>query len=411
MASFKRLKKSLGAMFSPSRKLYLLASVAVLFTATARAETGEVAAVGSGRDASEATVSLLRSTVTKYFKDEPAILTRNVLQNEIIPNASSFVQSYKVLESGKGGVSISANVDLDVLRALFSVRAEKLGEPAGAKVLVIVKGARIPDSLTTSATTLNPYAAIELAAKERLTRRQFTPVSLSSEELQDSGAGDDVASAELLRGLGAKAEARLAIGVSSHYETFENENSHSKDERLMLTAILVDVKSGVVIGRATGHFTNPKAKRDQYNIELQKILSEESKDLFQEMFVMAGKRLSKESGHDERTIVRVQYPLNGWLISRFRTALESVKGVKSVLESGAARGRFDLSVKPAIGAADLSKGLLAQTFEDFTITEVPAAEAGAVEEGDIQPNMFVRLAPKAPSTSEAPANGGRNAIP
>src|SRR5687768_15979203 len=134
MALFKRLKKSSGAMFSPSRKVYLLASITLLFTSVAGAETGEVSAVGSGRDSSEASVSLLRSTVSKYFKDEPAAITQNVLQNEIIPNASSFVQSYKVLESQKGMVSISANVDLDVLRALFSIRADKLGEPAGAKV-------------------------------------------------------------------------------------------------------------------------------------------------------------------------------------------------------------------------------------------------------------------------------------
>ncbi|MGZ3693815.1 MAG: hypothetical protein ACXWQO_06415, partial [Bdellovibrionota bacterium] len=313
----------------------------------ASAETGEVSAVGFGRDAAEATVSLLRATVVKYFKDEPANLTRNVLQNEILPNASSFVQSYKVLDSGKSGsMGITANVDLDVLRALFSVRPEKFGEPAGTKVLVVVRGAKIPDSLTTPTSTLNPYAAIELAVKERLARRQFTPVTISQEDLQDSGAGDDVASAELMRGLGAKAEARLAVGISSRYETFENENSHRKEERLLLTAVLVDVKSGVAIGHSSGHFTNPQAKRDQYNIELQKSLSEESKDLFQELFVTAGKRLAKDSGHDDFSLVRVQYPLNGWLVSRFRTALEGVKGVKSVLESGASRGRFDLSVKP-----------------------------------------------------------------
>lgn len=406
-------------MFSASRKHYLVASIALflaIFPLVLRAESGEVVAVGSGRDATEATLSLLRITVAKYFKDEPAALTRNVLQNEILPNASSFVQSYKVLEGGKSGaMSISANVDLDVLRALFSLRADKLGEQAGAKVLLIVKGARIPDSLTTPAVTLNPYAALELAAKERLSRRQFAPVMLSQEDLVDSGAGDDVASAELLRGLGAKAEARLAMGISSRYETFENENSHSKEERLAITAVLVDVKSGIAIARSSAHISNPKTKRDQYAIELQKVLAEESKDLFQELIVMAGKRLTKDSGKEELSVVRVQYPISGWLVSRFRTALEGVKGVKSALELGAARGRFDLAVKPALSEAELSKGLQAQTFEDFAITLVPAAEAGSssAEENGVSPTLYVRLTPKAPPVPEGQAvpEGGKNGVP
>lgn len=405
MGSFKRLKKSSGATYSVLCKTYLVASIALLFSSVANAETGEVSAVGSGRDATEATLSLLRVTVAKYFKDEPPALVKNILQNEILPNASSFVQSYKVADSRSGSMSISANVDLDVLRALFSLRAEKLDEAPGARALVIVKGARIPDILTDPKITLNPYLALETAAKERMSRRQFTPVVLDPAELQESGAGDDVASAELLRGLGAKADARLALGISSRYETFENENSHNKEERLVLHAVLVDVKNGLTIGRSSTFVATPKAVRMQYNAELQKVLLEESKDLFQETLVMAGKRLAKDLSHDESSLVRVQNPLNAWLVGRFRTALEGVKGVKSVVELSASRGKFDLRVRPAISTADLTKGLMAQTFEDFSIAVVPAAEAGAVEETPA-PNLFVKLAPKAPPAEAVPPTGG-----
>lgn len=395
-------------MFSALLKPYLLAGILLMGSTAALAETGEVSAVGMGRDSGEATLSLLRIAVAKYFKDEPAPLTKAVLQSEILPNASSFVQSYKVLESRPGSVSISANVDLDVIRALFTLRAEKIGEANGAKALVVVKGARIPDSLTTPASTLNPYAAIELALKERLTRRQFTPAVLTAEELQESNAGDDAASAELLRGLGAKAEARIAVGVSSRYETFENENSHSKDERIVLSATMVDVKSGTTIGRSTAHVGNPKVKRDQYNVELQKLLVEESKDLLQELFVMAGKRFSKDAGQEEQTIVRVVRPENAFLVSRFRTVLESVKGVKSVLEFQAIRGSFDFRLKPSLGAAEILKGLKDQAPEDLAITE---AQGEKPAEGELAPKVYVQLAAKVPAAPEdtVDAEGEKNA--
>jgi hypothetical protein len=378
----------------------------------AHAETGEVSAIGSGHDAAEATLSLLRSTVAKYFKDEPSAVVRSVLQNEILPNAASFVQSYRVLDSKAGTMSISANVDLDVLRALFGLRPDKLGEPANAKALVVVRGARIPDNFTTPNATVNPYAALELAAKERFSRRRFTPVVLSAAEVQELGAGDDVSSAELLRGLGAKAEARLALGISSHYETFESEHSYHKEERVVFTAVLVDVKNGTVVGRTSTHFTNPVTKRDQYNIELQKLIVEDSRDLFQEVFVQAGKRLAKESAKDDSVVVRVLQPANAMLTGRLRTALEAVKGVKSVLEYSASRGHFDFRVKPAVSAAELSKGLLAQNLEDATITVVSPADAGAQPEEAVSPGLFVRVAPKAPAAAEGPVQpeGGPNAV-
>lgn len=401
-------------MYSASLKAYLVAALLFMPTLahTARAETGEVSAVGSGHDAGEATLSLLRSTVAKYFKDEPAAVVRNVLQNEIIPNASSFVQSYRVLDSKAGNVTISANVDLDVLRALFSLRPDKIGEEANAKALVVVKGARIPDNFTSPNATVDPYAALELAAKERLTRRHFTPVTLSAAEIQELGAGEDITSPELLRGLGAKAEARLALGISSRYETFENENSHRKEERVIFTAALVDVKNNVLVGKATTHFTNPATKRDQYNIELQKLIVEDSKDLFQDVLVAAGKRLGHETGKDDSAIVRVLQPQNAMLTGRLRAALEGVKGVKSALEYAASRGHFDFRVKPAIAAAELGKALLAQNFEDMAITVVSAADAGPQPEEVVAPALFVRLAPKAPAAAEGPVQpeGGENAV-
>jgi hypothetical protein len=372
------------------------------------AESGEVSSIGIGRDVTEATSSLLRNAVSKYLRDEPAAITNPIVQHEIIPNASSFVQSYKVLEGSKGGsVSLSANVDLDVLRALFSVRPERLGETKGVKALVVVRGARIPESMG-GQNPGNAYKGLEAAAAERLARRQFTPVMLAPGELQELGIGEDVTSPELLRGLGAKKEARLVLGVASKYETFDNENAHSKDERILLTATLVDVKAGNVVGRSSVHVTNPRTRRDYYVQDLQKILLEESKDLFQDVIVAVGKRLGREGMKEEFALIRIQYPQNAPLIGKFRSVLEGLPGVKSVLEYSAHRGSFDLALRPALTEKDLVKGLRAQPPEDFAVTILENVSATA-EEG-VKPTLLVRLTPKV--EEPAATNGGPgNAAP
>lgn len=381
---------------SLSASLYLLAALS-LGAGPAFAESGIVNAVGYGKESPEAINSLLRSVVTKYFKDDPEALTKAVLQNEILPNASSFVQSYKILEGGRGAsVSLSANVDLDIIRALLTLTPANLGETAPVKAFVVAKGARLPDGaqvVKAGAAPIDPYSVLDLAARERFARRQFEVVRLTPEETAALSQGDDVASFELLRGLGSRAGARVALGISSKYESFENENSHNKEQRIVLTATLVDVKTGTVLGKSSSNVTEPKGRRDQYAADLQRILAEEGKDLFHETFVSAGKKLNKAStGQEEFSVVRVEKPGNAQLLGKFRVLLESVKGVKSVVEYSAGRGFFDFALRPAQKDGALAKALKALNPEDLTITvlDAPATE----EEGGKAPAAAVTLAAK-----------------
>jgi hypothetical protein len=377
-----------------SASLYLLAALSL--SGPAFAETGVVNAVGYGKESPEAINSLLRSVVTKYFKEDPEALTKAVLQNEILPNASSFVQSYKILEGGRGAsVSLSANVDLDIIRALLSLTPAGLGETGPVKAFVVAKGARLPDGAQVAkagATAIDPYSVLDTAARERLARRQFDVVRLTPEEYTALGQGDDVASFELLRGLGARAGARVALGISSKYETYENENSHNKEQRIVLTATLVDVKTGALLGKSSANVTEPKGRRDQYAADLQRTLAEEGKDLFHEAFVSAGKKLNKSSGQEEFSVVRVEKPGNAQLLGKFRVLLESIKGVKSVVEYSAARGFFDFALRPAQKDGALGKALKALAPEDLTIAVLDAPTP--MEDGGKAPAVSVNLTAK-----------------
>lgn len=395
MDSSKKSKKSSGATCWLSSKaktartgIYLLAlALAAPVNATA-AEGGVVSAVGTGKDSGEAIANLLRTAVNKYFKDEPATLSKAVLQSEMIPNATSFVQSYRLLESAKGTVSLSANVDLDVIRSLLGVTAARLGAEGGAKAVVLVKPAKLPDSVATA----TPFSLLEAGAKERLSRRGFEPVVVSPEEAQALSAGEDLTSPELLRGLGARSGARLALGIGARKEQYENENSHAKDDRYVLSAVLVDVKTGAVLSRSSTNVNEPRARKDTYVAELQRLLDSESRDLFQDLFVAAGKKIAPAEAQEDFSLVRVQYPSNPLLVTKFRTLLEAAKALKSVQEYSVQRGAFDLAIRPSLKGEALQKIVTGLKSDDIVVALAENIPDGS----ERQPDLVVKVAPKAP---------------
>jgi hypothetical protein len=403
----KRLKRSSGATCSDSNKrflapragLYLLALAALAgplaSPAHAAGETGVVSANGTGGDTASAIAGLLRATVNKYFTDEPAPLRTSLLQSEMIPNATSFVQSYRLLESPKGTVSLSANVDLDVIRGLMSLTPARLGAEPNSKAVVVVKGTKLPETAGGKpAAPANPFSVLETGAKERFTRRQFEPVVISQEDAAAFSPGEDATSPELLRGLGQRAGARLALGIGSRREQFENENSHNKEERVVLTAVLLDVKTGNTLGRSTVNVNEPRGRRDQFNADLQRNLSEESKDLFQDLFVAAGRRLGPAEAQDDFAVLRVQYPSNPGLVNKLRSLLESGKGLKSVTEYGVRRGAFDFAVRPNVSAEALQKIVAGLASEEITVTAVE----NLPDDSERRPALVVKVTPKAPGS-------------
>jgi hypothetical protein len=395
-----------------SSKGYLVAAALLFCAAHAHAEGGVVQATGAGRDAPEAIVNLLRTTIGKHFRTEPnPQLTRVILQNEILPNASSYVQSYRITDTGKSGtVSLAANLDLDVIRGLLSLTPKNLGEAEGAKALVLVRGPKLPDAIMagTKATVkvVDPFKNLGDGARERFLRRDFQEAELTPAQIQDAGVGEDYSSAETLRGLGDKAGARVALGVTAHYETFDNENSHNKEERLVLTGLMVDTKSGATLARASVNVVNPKTRREQYALDLQRNVIEESKDLFQDVFVAAGRRVVKVETHSDFSVVRVLFASNAALVNRFKQLLEGVSGVRSVVDFSVRRGKYDFAVRPAIADSALAKAVAAIQATDLTVIVIDTAAGDADAH---PPSVQVRLMPKEPAVPGA--EGGANAIP
>lgn len=358
------------------------------------AETGVVNLTGSGKDPADAMASVLRVSVTKNFKGDAAFV-KSVLQNEISPNASSFVQSYRVVEGGNGKsfVSISASVDLDVIRSLLSLTAKNLGEPEGAKALLVIRGAKLPGLVPPKpgAPLPNPFHAIEVVVKDRLARRQFQTEIMSQEELSSVNAGDDTSSPELLRGIGSRAEARIAVGFYSRLEAVENENTHSEEERIFLYCTIVDVKNGTILARVNSNFLNPKSRKEVYAADIQRVLLEEARDLMQDALVSAGRSLFKSNTQDKMSIVRIMFPSNPGLVNKFRTLLEGVKEIKKVSENEIQRGSFDLSIHPALEPSSLTKIVKNLNSEEITISILKSSE---MPSSNKTIDLYVKLEPK-----------------
>lgn len=398
--------------WASSRVAYLVAAALYFGVPFACAESGVVSATGSGRDAPEAIVNLLRTTIGKYFHNEPnPQLTRVILQTEILPNASSFVQSYRITDAGKSGtVSLAANLDLDVIRGLVSLTPKNLGEADGAKALVLVHGPKLPEAIMAgtkpSVKVADPFRVLGDGARERFLRREFQEAELTPEQIQDAGMGEDYASPETLRGLGDKAGARVVLGVTGRYETFDNENSHNKEERLVLTGLLVDAKTGTTLSRASVIVVNPKTRREQYALDLTRNVAEESKDLFQDVFVAAGRRTVKSEPHSDFSVVRVLDPSNAAVVTRFKQLLEGISGVRSVVDYSVRRGKYDFAIRPVMPEAALAKAVAGIQATDITVLAIDAA-AGELETHP--PAISVRVAQKEPAVPGA--EGGANAIP
>src|SRR5690606_2502079 len=136
--------------------------------------------------------------------------TKNVLQSEILQNASSFVQSYRILEGSKASaVTLSANVDLDMIHGLLGLTPKNIGEAEGAGALVVVRSAKLPDSVLSGIKAANkpadPFQALGEAARERFQRREFEVAPLAH---APEAEGDDQFGSEALRAAGLKSGAR-----------------------------------------------------------------------------------------------------------------------------------------------------------------------------------------------------------
>jgi hypothetical protein len=252
----------------------------------------------------------------------------------------------------------------------------------------------------------DPFAVLDEAVKERLKRRYFEVPQISSQDLASIEPSDDLTSLEVLRGLARKLDARIAVGITAKMEKIENENAHAHEERVIISASMVDAKRGEIIARSSINFPNPKTRKDAYYADFKRYLIDESRDLMQDLFVSGGKRSQRAQTKEEFTIIRVQYPSSPILTSKFRVLLEGIKGTKSVVEYKIRRGFFDFAVSPKMDSALSAKNIQNITSEDLMIDVLFPFKKERIEVDNEGADIVVKLSPKEKAVEPLPDEGG-----
>ena len=85
---------------------------------------------------------------------------------------------------------------------------------------------------------------------------------------------------------------------------------------------------------------------------------------------------------------------------RFKSLLETISGVRSVLDYRAQRGKYDFAVRPVMDDAVLAKAVSSLDASDLLVT---AMDAPSGESESHPPAVLVRLDPK---TANSPQSEG-----
>ncbi len=359
--------------YSASSKLRFALFISLILGSSPLAKAdSSIVAVAAGRDSSEAIMGVLKNIVPKSIHVEPTFL-RGVLGNEILPFATHFVTSYKILEGGSGSyVSVEANVDLPVIQSLYSFTPKNIGlKEEDAKVLFVFSSPRLATLESLQAT--NYFAAVTNTVKDFLQRRKFSVVE--KKESASAMSGEDPFSADVLKSMGKSQGAPLILGISVAVETEENENNHTDEDHIVLRGSLVDSSTGNVLAKLNSYFLFPKVRKDQVLADFQKLLSDTSKEFMLNLMIQAGQHFLGTEQKDSLTL-EVKYPPSEAVITKFRKLLEGSRDIKSIVELKVERGSYVFALQSSLDRKGLIKKILSLKQDEFVVVLDEKADSG-----------------------------------
>ncbi|MCO5142011.1 MAG: hypothetical protein M9962_02850 [Oligoflexia bacterium] len=331
--------------------------------------------IGYGKDTSEAVSAALRQGVVKNFTNKKDKNLKEFLAEEILPKASSFVQSYKVLESKKSStVAVQAELDLEIVKHLLALSPEAMGEKENSKAVILLRPLDLSNIQTSQdkEKSLNElFEPIRKMAEQRLERRGFAVDFIDNSNSQILSK-ENLASTEVLKAIGSKAGARLALGITMDYIVVDMEEEKGKQQKIAVSATMIDVSNGQVLTKSTINFSEPRTRRDQYISDMKKLLPDEVDSLFQIAFVEAGKVVANASSTDPFFVLRVKNPDSPLALNKFRELFSAVKDIKSVRDYRIRRGKFDFAVEPVMDNKAVIKAL--QSIPKTELVVVPIEE-------------------------------------
>lgn len=316
-----------------------------------------------------------------------------IMDAEVIPHASQYISSYKVISGGGGRswINVSATIDLSALQSILILNSAQF-KKSPVKLLVLVRGFKggAPwKGVAYEESELQLVDRIEAEVKKMAQRRQLTMMPRIS-SYQEHIENVDVNSSALLRAVALRADADLVLFVDSKFQQVDDDEAIVEGLQLQLETALYERGQNLVLANskesvpmAAGEKALTSKSEKVYEI-VDTLIDKATHDVF----MRAGGRFLAENAAEAYLTLRVLDPPNHAAVAELKDSVQKIAKVNSVIEREVERGRLDFWVDAGFGQETLRKELRALQLENYRVSVRQPSEETAPE------IVLVRLEPK-----------------
>lgn len=325
---------------------------------------------------------------------------RPILNEEVAPHSGQFVSSYKVLGgSGRGWVNLEATVDVTALKSIFAINSSNFKGTA-PKAAILVRGHNgnaIWRGSEYDELESDLVSKLEASARVRLERRGFKVLPRISEYL-DFVDEINADSGPTMRAIAQRLDADLVLYLAPQFKV--GQTTGASGVRFYISGVMYDRERDLVLSsteQSMPMWLGEKAIKSK-NEKVTEALMEHVDNTVHEVFMLGGSRLQADIASVSYVTVRVLTPPDYFALDQFRTNMQQVRGVRTIVERKITPGEFDFWVDSEISRDRLAKEIRGLVLENYSVTS--AANVGTADEASIAIKLERKKSPADGSTKE-----------
>ena len=336
------------------------------------ADVKSVTLTVSEKSVAEALALALRIAAKKHLNFD-ATVQKQIMDSEVIPYASQYISSYKVVSGGGGRswVNVLATVDLNALQSILVLHAGQF-KKSPVRMLVMVRGFKggAPwKGVAYEESEEILVSRVEAEIKERVARRKIMMVPRIA-SYQDHLDGVDVNSTALLRAVALKTDVDLVFFVDAKFVESKDDESIVEGLQLQLETALYERGQNMILANSResmAMMAGEKAILSKSDKVLEGVVSLVDKATH-DAFMRAGSRYISETSNATYLTLRVLDPPNYAAVNELKEGVRKIARVNSVIEREVERGRVDFWIDAGFSADLLKRELRGLQLENFRIS-------------------------------------------
>ncbi len=353
----------------------LIAFLATFFSAANESSASDLKSITltvSEKNVSEALALALRIAAKKHLNFDASV-QKQIMDSEVIPYASQFISSYKVVSGGGGRswVNVLATVDLNALQSILVLHAG-LFKKNPVRMLVMVRGFKggAPwKGVAYEESEELLVARVEAETKERAARRKINLIPRIA-SYQDHLDGVDTNSAALLRAVALKSDVDLVFFVDAKFVETKDDESPVDGLQLQLETALYERNQNIILANSRESMSmlaGEKALLSKNEKVLEGVVNLIDKATH-DAFMRAGSKYLAETASASYLTLRVLDPPSMAAVNELKDGVRKIARVNSVVEREIERGRVDYWIDAGFGADALKRELKTIQLENYRVS-------------------------------------------